>query len=89
MNSTQLARRTFFAWQQAMEEQGVSYFRDKHRGDLLRMTSSNWDGWTGRVRCRYLFKRGLRESVIVDYTVLEPLTDMEVLALSTSFETDH
>jgi len=84
MNQTQLARQIFWEWQKKMNADRVRFFRDKRRGFILEMLSSSFDGYTGRVHCNYVFGRAGFDAVTVDYVVLEPMNEMEVLAWAAS-----
>jgi len=83
-NLTRLSRASFFAWVEAMDATNVRFFRDKHRGSILEMISADWDGYTGRVHCSYVLQRKGSGTVTVDYGVLEPLNEMEVIAFAAS-----
>jgi hypothetical protein len=53
-------------------------FRDKKRGFILGVIRAYLDGYDGRVTCYHYFER--EKKVDLSYTVLEPLSDMEVIA---------
>jgi hypothetical protein len=84
LNPTRLARLNYYAWREKMDAERVRFFRDKKRGFILELLSSSWDGYTGRVHCNYVLGRDGFDGVTVDYHVLEPLNDMEVIALCAS-----
>lgn len=76
-NATQLARQAFWAWDRQFSETRT-IFRDKKRGFILGVIRTQWDGYDGRVSCYHYFERA--KKVEVSYTVLEPLSEMEVIA---------
>lgn len=82
-NPTRLARANYYAWRQAMDEQGIRFFWDKKRKLVIKLLSSSWTGYDGRVRAEYVIPEAntWRDDIWQgSYTYLEPLTDMEVIA---------
>lgn len=90
-----MARDAYYKWREQMDREGIRFFRHKDwqrfkaRAVPLELLSSSWTGTSGMVNCRYVLERpkGWSQETTVPFHKLEPLNDMEVIALCAAFAT--
>lgn len=88
-----MERDAYSAWRERMDKEGIRFFRRKgirYKGEPgpVELLSSSWNGTTGEVYCRYILERpkGWSQDAIICYTRLEPINEMEVIAICAAIE---
>jgi len=80
-----MERDAYYKWRERMDAEEIRFFRRKNGDRPMEMLSSSWNGGTGMVNCNYVLDEKAKRyaaDVRICFTKLEPLSDMEVIALA-------